>query len=177
MPAHSALTKAGIAASLVLLGIATRLLPHLPNATAVTAAICAGTRHVGARWSYGIALAILLCSDALLGWYDWRVLASVYGSFMCIAALSALARSKTLLAALLPCASVIFFLITNAAVWAFTPGYSKDAAGLLACYAAALPFLRNMMLGDIAYALALFSAFDFLPLTARVRQLLPSYAR
>jgi hypothetical protein len=54
--------------------------------------------------------------------------------------------------------SVVFFAVTNFAVWANGSGlsYSKDASGLLRCYEMAIPFFRNSLLGDCCYATLLF---------------------
>ncbi|MFM8292712.1 MAG: DUF6580 family putative transport protein [Planctomycetia bacterium] len=51
--------------------------------------------------------------------------------------------------------SVVFFLTTNLAHWAFTGDYDRSPAGLAACFAAALPFYRP--LGDVVWTLVLFA--------------------
>lgn len=45
--------------------------------------------------------------------------------------------------------SLVFFLSTNLAHWALTADYPRSAAGLVACFAAALPFFRP--LEDLAW--------------------------
>lgn len=52
--------------------------------------------------------------------------------------------------------SLVFFLSTNLAHWAFTSDYPHTAAGLATCFAAALPFYRWMPLGDVAWTLFVF---------------------
>ena len=52
--------------------------------------------------------------------------------------------------------ALMFFLITNFAVWAFEDNYQHTWAGLLQCYVAAIPFLRWMLAGDIFYLAVLF---------------------
>lgn len=54
--------------------------------------------------------------------------------------------------------SLVFFASTNLAHWACTSDYPHTAAGLAACFAAALPFYRWMPLGDAAWTLATFAA-------------------
>lgn len=56
-------------------------------------------------------------------------------------------------------ASLIFFLVTNYSVWANGTMYPANWAGLLACYAAGLPFLGNTILGDLFFSSALFGIF------------------
>ena len=94
-------------------------------------------------------IAAMALGDLALGCYDWRIASVVYISL----ALPAIAgmcgrhlRTQSLLVLLVPLAlssSVAFFVTTNFAVWAFSGMYADDLAGLVHCYVAALPFLRN----------------------------------
>jgi len=59
-------------------------------------------------------------------------------------------------------ASVLFFLITNAAVWWFSPWYEHNLTGLLYSYELGLPFFRNMLLGDVVYTFTLLGALSVL---------------
>ena len=52
--------------------------------------------------------------------------------------------------------SLVFFITTNFACWLLGSDYPKDAAGLAACFVAALPFYRWMPLGDVVWSLAIF---------------------
>ncbi|MEM8865482.1 MAG: DUF6580 family putative transport protein [Planctomycetota bacterium] len=54
--------------------------------------------------------------------------------------------------------SAAFYLVTNFAEWFFTANYARTAAGLMECYAYALPFYRQMLAGDIFYVAVLFGA-------------------
>jgi hypothetical protein len=47
--------------------------------------------------------------------------------------------------------SVLFFVISNAAVWGLTAMYSKDLIGLKSCFVAAIPFFRNTAMGDMFF--------------------------
>jgi hypothetical protein len=60
------------------------------------------------------------------------------------------------------CASLIFFLVSNFGVWfsGTITMYPKNFSGLLACYVAGLPFLHNIVLGDLVYAGILFGVFE-----------------
>ena len=55
--------------------------------------------------------------------------------------------------------SLLFFVTTNFAIWAFSPLYAPNIAGLSKCYIAALPFLRNMLEGDLFWGLLLFGGY------------------
>jgi hypothetical protein len=64
-----------------------------------------------------------------------------------------------------------FFILSNFAVWAgdvigygFKVGnaviYSKDLSGLLTCYAAALPFLKNAIISQFIFSAVFFGGFE-----------------
>ena len=55
--------------------------------------------------------------------------------------------------------SIIFFVTTNLGMWLFSGIYPVTYAGLVACYAAALPFFQNTVAGDLFYAVLLFGGF------------------
>ena len=58
--------------------------------------------------------------------------------------------------------AVGFFLVTNFAVWWGSAFYPQDAGGLLACYVAALPFLKNAIAGALFYSLLMFGGWALL---------------
>ena len=55
--------------------------------------------------------------------------------------------------------SIVFFLVSNFGVWALSGMYPHSAAGLAACYIAAIPFFQNTLAGDLFYATLLFGGF------------------
>jgi hypothetical protein len=55
--------------------------------------------------------------------------------------------------------ATLFYLVSNFAVWAFQSDYAKTLNGLGQCYAAALPFYRWMLAGDVFYIAVLFACF------------------
>lgn len=52
--------------------------------------------------------------------------------------------------------SLVFFLSTNLAHWAFLHDYPRTLAGLGECFLAALPFYRWMPVGDVCWTLVTF---------------------
>lgn len=158
-----------IALGLIFFGFIGRLIPHPPNATPITGITIAARRELGAVWAYVIPLLAMFASDAVIGFYDWKVLVSVYGSFALIALLSRFAHKnggvgRIFLTAV--ASSVLFFLVTNTAVWVTSAWYEKSITGLLYCFTLGLPFLRNMLAGDIAYV-SLLLAIEKAPRFAR----------
>jgi hypothetical protein len=55
--------------------------------------------------------------------------------------------------------SVLFFVSTNLAVWLFDGMYALNAAGFAACFAAAVPFFKTTIAGDLGFALLLFGGY------------------
>lgn len=153
-------------AILTIAGILGRLLPHAPNATPTVAlGLLAGTVF-GVRLGTMLLVAILAATDLVLGTYSPLVMVSVYA---CLA-LPALAGSRwiaerrrplTIALSAAGC-SLVFFAVTNLAVWVSGEWYARDFQGLVSCYAAALPFLRNMITADLVWSGVLFSALALL---------------
>jgi hypothetical protein len=56
----------------------------------------------------------------------------------------------------------LFYVVTNFAVWAGGHLYPRTGAGLASCYLAAIPFFRNSLIGDMAFAALLFGGFALL---------------
>lgn len=58
--------------------------------------------------------------------------------------------------------SVIFYFITNFAVWAMFTTYPHTGVGLLECYEAGLPYFRTTVAADLIFAAAFFGGFALL---------------
>lgn len=173
---------------LVILAVASRLVDHPANVAPIAAlGLLTGATglqqptRIGRLLCLTLPLVALFLSDLKIGFYTWQVMASVYLGFALTVGLGLWLRRRyrwsTIIGASLA-SSVIFFLLTNAAVWAFTPMYSKTLAGLAESYWMALPFFRNTLLGDLAYAGVLFGAYQLaqqsLPIKSTIKE---AYAR
>ncbi len=182
---------------LVLIIVATamsRLLPHPYNFTPVGAIGLFGAAYFQRRWqAFAIPFLALWLSDLILDnvvyaqyykYFQWFGHVWVYMSFGLIVLLGfALLRQvkiqNVVLASL--SASVIFYLVTNFGVWLGSSVYPQNLTGLLACYAAGLPFysmelapplgfMLNGVLGDLFYCGVLFGVFEFAKLRFPVLQ-------
>ncbi len=156
---------------LITIGLVGRLLPHPPNTTPVTAISFAAGKYIGSTWAVVIPFLVMVISDALIGFYDWKVLVSVYGSIAIISGVSILAKNArpTTVVFLVMASSVLFYIITNFAVWASSSWYAPTLEGLITSYVAGLPFLRNMFIGDVFYAASLLGAFEWAYYTLSMR--------
>lgn len=152
------------AAVLVTLGVIGRLVPHWPNFTPVVAvAIFAAYAFRTGPLAWIVPLAVMLISNAVIGFYEWGVMASVYGALLLSVAIGRISFRRGVspfsigAAGLL--SAVAFFLVTNFAVWAFGSHgttYPMTLSGLASCYVAALPYFKYMLAGTAFWAVILF---------------------
>ncbi|MBV8319528.1 MAG: hypothetical protein JO049_02500 [Hyphomicrobiales bacterium] len=169
-----------LAISLVGLDIVARVAPHAPNVTPIAAsAVFAGMVLRSRALALAVPIAALLLSDLVGGAYDWRIMGVVYAALAlpALAARWGRARPVGVLAPLVLSSSLLFFAITNFAVWAFSGMYAHDLHGLIHCYVAALPFLGNTVAGDMLWTTLLFGCWWsakllFTPATSRVLPLI-----
>lgn len=153
-----------IVALVVVLAALSRLVKHPFNFTPVVAMSIFAGAYMQKNWGIFIPLLAMLVSDYFIGFYDWQIMASVYVS-IALAFFIGKWLKKHLkwynVAISAVASSVVFFLVTNFAVWAFFDWYPHTLAGLSSCFTLALPFFRNTLAGDIVYTAILFGAFDF----------------
>jgi hypothetical protein len=161
-----------LGAALIGLDVFMRLVPHAWHFTPLAASALFAAAMFRVRiLSLAVPLSAMALSDAVMGFYDWRVMAVVYAASAAPAAMAlcvARLRSPLVLLSLAVTSSVVFFLATNFAVWAFDGMYTHDLAGLSACYVAALPFFKATIAGDLFWTCVLFGAYQL------VRMLLAS---
>ena len=152
-----------IALLFVFIGVVFRFLPHPPNFAPIAAIALFGGAYLSRKIALLVPLAAMVISDIFLGTYNIAVMASVYGSFLLMVVLGFwLKRHKKwyTIGASAVVAAVLFYLVTNFAVWAFTPWYPKNIAGLVQCYFLALPFFKNTLLGNLFYVTVFFGVFE-----------------
>ena len=130
---------------------------QLWNFTAIGAsALFGGVVIKEKRLAYILPLATLFLTDLIFqlftniqGFYGAQMI-FVYGAFLLIALIGTRIKKVNALTILLASigTGVLFFLISNAGVWILSGAYPRTFSGLIACYAAAIPFFRNDMFGN-----------------------------
>lgn len=152
-----------IAIFLIFIGVIFRFLPHLPNFTPLAAIALFGGVYLSKRISLILPISAMIISDLFLGFYSWRLMTFVYLSFLiCVFLGFKLKNYKkwyTVLGYSL-LGSVIFYILTNFAVWIFTSWYPKTFEGLIQSYLMALPFFRNTLAGDLFYTSLFFGVYE-----------------
>ena len=110
-----------------------------------------------------VPLSVMAISDTLLPAYDrLGVMLAVYAILLMPVLLGGVLRRKMTfgrMAASVTLPATTFWLVSNFAVWCFRDMYPHTGAGLLTCYAAAIPFFRNMLVGDLFYVTLIFGSY------------------
>jgi hypothetical protein len=144
-----------IVLGLIFLALLTRFLPHPPNFNAINAiALFSASVLGGRRLALLIVFCVMFLSDLVLGAHSQMVF--VYASLALTAVLGS-SRLPVYFSA--PASSLLFFAVVNFGVWLWDGLYPQNAAGLVMCYIAALPFYANQLFGDLFYTAALFGVF------------------
>lgn len=145
----------------VILVVVSRVLPHVPNFTPITALALYGGTYIGKRFSVLIPVSSMFLSDLIIGFHGTMIY--VYLSFLIISLLGIwLSESKNFknIVLITFSSSLLFFLITNFGVWIEGKIYPHTFQGLADCYVLAVPFLRNTLFGDFFYVGLFFGAHE-----------------
>ena len=146
---------------LLIFGITSRLIIHLPNFTPVVAlALFSGT-YLQKRYSVIFPLSLMIISDFFIGFHE--TILFTWGSVVLISVLGFWTRrhknsisvlSSSLLAA------VIFFVLTNFGTWLCSNLYPRTLEGLKECFILAIPFFRTTLLSTVVYTLVIFGLYE-----------------
>lgn len=157
-----------VAVILALVTYTLRVADHPWNVAPTAAAMLFAGAVLPRRWGWIAPLAGSFAADAVIGFDQWKittsialVYAAIWGAGALLArfegrSLGSLARRNGVIAL---AGSVLFYLVTNWAVWMWSPMYAPTWAGLASSYAAGIPFFRNTLLGDLMFTGAFFSCY------------------
>lgn len=177
-PAFSPRARALLLFALIVAAAISRLVPHPPNFSPIEAmALFGGAYFLNRGWAVLAPLAAMFVSDLVLGlmqgglYFEYFASAHFLAIYACIALSAVLGfglrgRVKSLRVLGYSLAgSLLFFLVTNFAVWLTATGivgHPACSVGLGACYAAGLPFLKWTVLGTLFYAALMFGGYELL---------------
>jgi hypothetical protein len=143
---------------MILFAAIIRIVPHPWNLAPVGAmALFSGAVIRNRVMAFVFPLLAMLAGDFFVGFHI--LMPVVYASFLISTAIGFCVRerrSAMRVGGVVLLGAIQFFLITNLGVWAFSNFYPKTLAGLMACYAAGVPFFWNTLAGDICYSALLF---------------------
>ena len=177
MTMNSKLKPVFIFCSLVSLGILVRVaFQDIPNFAPVAAlALFAGFYFQRTLVAAAVPLLVMAVSDRMVdaGGYSWPLMLTVYGLLALPVLFSNHLRRLVQFEDRNPrkltgeglavggyslASSLLFFVGTNAMVWATTSIYPSDLEGLVACYVAAIPFFKYTLTGDLIFGACLFGS-------------------
>jgi hypothetical protein len=167
-----------LAVGLTVLSALGRLLPHAPNVTPLGGSCLFAGSRISGMLAYLLPLLVMVATDPFVGGFT-AATPVIYAAFLINVWIGRrMLRNVTPLrvgAAAFLC-SLQFFVLSNLALWVGSavsthPYYSPDLSGLIACYAAALPFWGRTLAGDLFFSAALFGIYELLiRRTAAVRE-------
>jgi hypothetical protein len=157
--------------ALIVCAAAARIIPHPWNFTPIGAMCLFGGAYFHRKWlAFLVPMAALLISDfalyvMLYGPQGFSVTSMKYVWFALTVLLGMKLRHRITIGRVTGAAiaaSVMFFLLSNFHVWLGSSFYPQTAAGLLACYVAAIPFAMNMLAANLVYSGILFGGWELL---------------
>jgi len=152
---------------LFLIGLLSRIIPHVPNATGIICASLAIGTFQSRNKAFLITLLMWIISDIALSFmyespifgswtlftYSGALGLTFMGSF-----LTKITLKRTLIFLLF--GSFLFWLWTNFSIWLLSEMYLHTFSGLIAFYVATLPFLKNQFGVNVVW-LATFTAIIY----------------
>jgi len=152
-----------LAVFFVISAAALRFIPHWPNFAPIAAMALFGGVYLNKKYALAVPILAMLISDYFIGFYDIKTMASVYLSFILVGLIGLYLKNHKSFINVIGGAflgSVLFFIITNFAVWYFYNWYPHTLSGLSQCFVLATPFFKNTLAGDFFYVGVMFGAYE-----------------
>ena len=152
--------------TVLIVAIATRFIPPYANTSAIGAVALLGGSWLGMRHAKFLgAIAILFISDIILNntihaasfegfTLVYSGMGIVYAAHLFMVAYGAWSQTQAntiKYAGHAAVACIGFFLISNIGAWMGNPVYPQNATGLMAAYAAGLPFLATHFVATVGF--------------------------
>ena len=142
------------------LGLLNIFFSTIPNLSPLAAmALFGGIYLKDKKIALFIPVFALFISDLFLGFHSsmW----AVYGSFVLVVVLGTLIKKVNFINIFSAtiASSLLFFIITNFAVWAQGSFYPMSFTGLIECYTMGIPFFKNTIIGDLLFSGVIFGGF------------------
>ena len=151
-----------LAAGLLMLGVISRLIIHLPNFTPVIALALFGGVYLKKQHAVILPVLMMIIADLFIG-ID-ATFPFTWGSMALVALIGLWVRknkSFTAVAGSSLLSSVLFFLVTNFGVWLVLNMYPRTLAGLIECYVMAIPFFGPTLVSTVVYTAVLFGGYEW----------------
>ena len=152
-----------LAIGLLILGIASRLIVHVPNFTPVIALSLFSGVYLKKSHAIILPIVLLAISDLILGLHNTMIF--TYTSVLIISSMGILLKSRKNVKNITITSlysSIIFFVITNLGVWIAGGLYPMTATGLNDCFIMAIPFFKSELLSTLLYTFVFFGGYEFI---------------
>ena len=161
-----------LALSLLLIGVASRFLPHAPNFSPVIAIALFGGVYLRRSQALWLPLVLMMLTDLVLGLH--ATVPFTWGSVLAAGVIGLWARQNPGASRIIGGAvasAVLFFVVTNFGAW--LTFYPLTREGFVSCYTLAIPFFRMTLLSTLAYAFVLFGVYELVSRRVRGTKLAP----
>ena len=149
---------------LIVLLAFSRLIPHPPNFTPILGmAIFSGAIINRKFLAYLVPLAAMLLSDLYLGFHSGMPI--IYFTLAICVLIGTFIESRvTIFNSILVITGgvLVFYLITNFAVWYGSGMYENSFSGLITCYVMGIPFLQNTFFSSLIYGMGAFLIYEMI---------------
>ena len=152
-----------LAIGLLILGIISRLITHVPNFTPVIALSLFSGVYLRKGQAVIFPLVLLAITDLILGFHV--TMAFTYLSVFLISLIGFwLKDHKNIKNVTITSlySSILFFVITNFGVWLVSGLYPLTAAGFKDCFVLAIPFFKTELFSTILYTVVFFGAYELI---------------
>lgn len=153
--------------TLIIVASLSRLLTnqfHIWNFSPVAAmALFSGAYFRNKSVAFVVPLIAMVITDAIIGFYPgiWVV----YAAFLVITCVGFLLQNRIRIIPVIVASlssSIIFFILTNFALFYPTTLYPHTLQGIIDSYVAAIPFFGNTVIGDLFYCCVLFGGYELI---------------
>ncbi len=122
--------------------------------------------------SYLVPLLTLWLSDIFLNYifyfHEWKLFYDgflfTYGSFALMVLIGKFIKKVSVKNVIIAgvSAALLHWVITNFGVWVDRRMYPLTSEGLTACYIAGIPYLKNLLVGNLVFSGIMFGAFELM---------------
>jgi len=161
-----------LAIFLLIIGIFSRLVLHIPNFTPIMAIALFSGFYTKKKYAVFLPVVLMMVTDLILGLHE--AIFFTWGSVALIAGLGLIGRKnknvKTV-AGFSLASAILFFVITNFGVWLVSGLYETTLSGLGRCFTLAIPFFRYTLLSTLIYTFVFFGLFESIAFYVRKTKL------
>ena len=152
-----------LAMGLLIIGILSRTLIHIPNFTPVLAIALFGGVYLHKPYAILLPLALMVISDLMVGMHS--TILFTWGTMILIGATGLWLRQHKNWKAILGSSlwsAILFFIVTNFGVWIVGDLYPMTKEGFVECFVMAIPFFKWTLLSTLAYTVVLFGSYEWI---------------